>query len=123
MSSFLGEDFFSKSFPYRDRKFVKSRNSRHKGDPGRSSDSEIELSSDPLIRNITYSLRKTGRAFDMWFCFCRARTQKSFGQWLRHECARSNSRLEIAFRMKPRESDVYSETRYVQLRGQVTRGG
>jgi hypothetical protein len=123
MRSFLGEDFFSKSFPYRNRKFVKSRNSRHKGDPGRTSDSEIELSSHPLIGNITYSLRKTGWAFDTWFCFCRARTEKSFGQWLRDECARSNSRPEISFRMKPRESDVYSEARYAQLRGQVTRGG
>src|SRR5204863_451021 len=48
--------------------------------------------------------------------------QESFGQWLRDECARSNSRLEIAFRMKSRESDVYSETRHSQICRQIARG-
>ena len=121
MRSLLGEDFSSELFPYRNRKFVKSRDSRHKGDTGRPGDSEIELSSDPLIRNISHPLRQAGRAFSMWFCFCRAGTQESFGQWLRDECARSNSRLEIAFRMKPRESDVYRETRYSEVRRQLPR--
>src|SRR5438094_5163192 len=123
MRPFLCENLCSESFPNFDGKFIQGGDSWNKGDAGRPGDSEIELSSDPLIRNITYSLRKTGRAFDMWFCFCHARTQKSFGRWLRDECSRSNSRLEIAFRMKPRESDVYSETRYAQVHGQVTRGG
>src|SRR6478672_7722915 len=106
MRSLLGEDFSSKSFPYCDRKFVKSRDSRDKGDTGRPGDSEIELLSHSLIWNISYSLRQAGRAFGMWLCFCRVGTQESFGQWLHDECARSNSRLEIAFRMKPGESDV-----------------
>src|SRR5512132_2793770 len=123
MRSFLCENLCSQSFPNFDWKFVKSRDSRHKGDTRGPGDSEIKLSPDSLIRNISYSLRKAGWAFDMWFCFCRVRTQESFGQWLGDECARSNSRLEIAFRMKSRESDVYSETRYSQIRRQIARGG
>src|SRR6266481_196458 len=121
MRSFLCENLCSESFPNFDGKFIQGGDSRHKGDTGRPSDSEIELFSDPLVRNISYSLRQAGRAFSMWFCFCRARTQESFGQRLHDECARSNSRLEIAFRMKPGESDVYRETRYSQVRRQLPR--
>src|SRR6266487_1467179 len=100
MRSLLTEDFSSKSFPYCDRKFVKRCDSRHKRDTRRPGYSEVKLSPDSLIRNISYSLRKAGWAFDMWLCFYRVRTQESFGQWLGDECARSNSRFEIAFRMK-----------------------
>src|SRR2546423_8101870 len=121
MRSLLGEDFFSESFPCCDRKFVKSRDSWHKGDTGRPCDSEIELSSDPLVRNISYSFRQTGRAFGTWFDFCRVCTQESFRQWLHDEGARSHPRSEIAFRMKSRESDVYRETRYSQIRRQLPR--
>src|SRR5437764_2257505 len=121
MRSLLGEDFSSESFPCCDRKFVKSRDSWHKGNTGRPCDSEIELSSDPLVRNISYSLRQTGRAFGTRFGFCRVRTQESFGQCLHDEGARSNSRSEIAFRMKPGESNVYRETRYSQVRRQLPR--
>ena len=123
MRSLFGEDFCSESFPYFDRKFVKRRDSGNKGDTRWAGDSEIELFSSPLIRNISYPIRKAGRAFDMWFCFCRPRTQESFGQRLGDERARSNSRLKITFRMKSRESDVYSESRYSQVDRQLARGG
>src|SRR5437867_8961396 len=123
MRSFFCEHFCPESFPNFNRKFIKRRYSGDEGDTGRSGNSEVELFSNPVIRNISYPMRQAGRTFYVRFCLRRVRTQKSFGQWLRDECARSNSRLEIAFRMKPRESDVYSETRYAQLRGQVTRGG
>src|SRR4029077_16271964 len=84
---------------------------------------EIELFSDSIIRNISYPIRKPRRAFYVRFCSCRLRTQEAFGQWLGNERARSNSRLEITFRMKPRKSDVYRETRYAKAGGQVARRG
>jgi hypothetical protein len=58
----------------------------------------------------------------VWLCSYRLRTQESFGQRLGDEGARSNSRLKITFCMKSRESDVYSETRYSQIRRQIARG-
>src|SRR4029077_11544237 len=94
MRSFFCEDFRSESFPYCDRKFVKRRDSGNKGHTGRPGDSEIELFSDSIIRNISYPIRKARRAFYVRFCSCRLRTQEAFGQWLGNERARSNSRLE-----------------------------
>jgi hypothetical protein len=123
MRSLLCEDFCSESFPYCDRKFVKRCDSGDKRDTWRPGDSEIKLVADPLIRNTSYSIGKAGRAFYVWLCSYRLRTQESFGQRLGDEGARSNSRLKITFCMKSRESDVYSETRYSQVGGQVTRGG
>src|SRR6266480_5298506 len=122
MRSFLCENLYSESFPNFDGKFIQGSDSWNKGDAGRPCDSEIELLTDPVIRNIFYPIRKPRRTFCGWCCFCRVRTQESFGQWLRDECARSYSRLKIAFRMKPRESDVYREPRYSQVSGQLTRG-
>src|SRR6266496_2332858 len=123
MRPFFCEDFYSESFPNFDRKFVKRRDSRDKGDTGRPGDSEIELFSGPMIRNISYPIRKTGRAFCTWGCFRRMSTEKSFRQRLGDECARPNSRLKITFRMKPRESEVHSKSRYSQVGGQRARGG
>ena len=100
MRSLFCEDFYSESLPYFDRKFVKRRDSRDKGDTRRPGDSEIELFSDPVIRNISYPIGKTGRAFYVWFRFRRLRAQESFWQRLGDERARSNSRLKIAFREK-----------------------
>src|SRR5260370_42195552 len=121
MRSFLCENLSSESFPNFDGKFIQGGDRRHKGDTGRPGDSEIKLLTDPVIRNIFCPTREPRWTFYVWFCFCRARTQESFGQRLHDECARSNSRLEIAFRMKPGESDVYRETRYSQVRRQLPR--
>src|SRR5215510_12203961 len=101
MRSFLCEDLCSQSFPYFDRKFVKRCDSGNKGDTRWPSDSKIELFSSSVVRNISYTVRKAGRAFDVWFCFCSPRTQKSFGQRLGNKCARSDFRLKITFWMKP----------------------
>src|SRR6516162_7335430 len=99
MRSFLRENLCSKSFPYFDRKFVERSDSGNKGDARRPGDSKIELFSDSLIRNVFYAMRKARRAFYMRFRLCCPRTQKSFGQRLGGECARSDSRLKITFRM------------------------
>jgi hypothetical protein len=123
MRSLFCENLRSESFPYFDWKFVKRRDCRDKGDTRRPRDSEIELFSHPVIRNISYPIGKTGRAFNVWFRFRRVRAQESFGQRLGDERARSNFRLKITFRMKPRESEVYSESRYPQIGGQRARGG
>src|SRR4029077_7698463 len=123
MRSSFCEDFRSESFPYCDRKFVKRGDSWNKGDAGRPGDSEIELLTDPVIRNIFYPTREPRWTFYVWCCFWRSRTQESFGQRLGDKCARSDSRLKIAFRMKPREGDVHSETRYAKVGGQVARRG
>src|SRR5438876_1926423 len=112
MGSLFCENFCSESFPYFDRKFVQRRDSGDESYTGRPSDSEIELFSDPVIRNISYPIGKARRALYVWSCFCRLRTQKSFGQRLGDECARSNSRLKITFRMKPLESDVHRDPRH-----------
>ena len=122
MCSFFCEHFCPEAFPYFNRKFIKRRYGGDEGDTGRSGNSEVELFSNPVIRNISYPMRQAGRTFYVRFCLRRVRTQESFGQWLRDECARSNSRLEIAFRMKSRESDVYSETRHSQICRQIARG-
>jgi hypothetical protein len=79
MHSLLREDLCSQSLPYRDRKFVERSDSGDKGDTRRPSDSNIELFSSSVIRNISYPVREAGRAFYMWFCFCRARAQETFG--------------------------------------------
>jgi len=80
MRSLLCENFRSESFPNFDRKFVKRRVGGNKGDTGRPGDSEIELFSGSVIRNISYPIGKTGRTLYAWFCSYRLRTQQSFGQ-------------------------------------------
>src|SRR5260370_28045168 len=123
MHSLFCEVFCSEPLPNCDRKFVKRRDSWNKGDTGRAGDSKVKLFSCPVIRNIFYPVRKAGRAFYKWSCFCCPRTQKSLGQWLGDERSRSDSRLKIAFLMKPPESDGYRESRYSQVSGQRARGG
>jgi hypothetical protein len=49
--------------------------------------------------------------------------RKTFGQRFSDGCTRSGSRLNVAFRIKPRESDVYREPRNSQIGGQLARGG
>src|SRR5439155_20834942 len=115
MCSFFCENLCSKSFPYCDRKFIKRRDSGNKSNTGWLGDSEIKLFSDPVIRNISRPIGKAGRAFQAWFCFCSARAPESFRPRLGDERARSDSRLKIPFRMKPCESEVYSEPRYSQV--------
>src|SRR5439155_24324574 len=105
------------------RKFIKRRYSGNEGDTGRSGNPEIELFSNPLIRNISYPMRQAGRPFYVRFCFRRVRTQESFGQRLGEERARPNFRSKIPSRMKPGESDAYSESRYSPIDSQVARGG
>src|SRR5947199_260249 len=70
---------------------------------------EIKLFSDPMIRNISYPIRKARRAFGMWLWFCRSCAQETFGQRLDDERTRSNSGLKIPFCMKPREREVDGE--------------
>src|SRR5207244_11448499 len=111
------------TYPYLNRKCIKHSNSGKECDTVRSGNPEIELFSNTLIRNISYPMRQAGRTFYVRFCFRRVRTQESFGQRLGDERARPNFRLKIPFRMKPGESDVYSESRYSQIDGQVARGG
>src|SRR5205823_3877714 len=65
--------------------------------------------SDPMIRNISYPIRKARRAFGMWLWFCRSCAQETFGQRLDDERTRSNSGLKIPFCMKPREREVDGE--------------
>src|SRR5258707_5061334 len=123
MHSFWCQDFCSESFPYFDRKFVKGGDSGDKRDAGWTGDSKIELFSGSLIRNIFYPIGEAGPAFYVWCYFCSSRTQESFGQRLGDERARPDFRLKITLRMKPRESDVYSEARYSQLDCKLARGG
>ena len=122
MGPFLCEDFRSESFPYCNWKLIKRRDSGDKGDTGRSGDSEIELFSHTMIRNFSYAIRKAGRTFCVRFYCCSVRTQESFGQRLGDERTRSDFRLKVSFRMKPGESDVYSESRYSQVSGKLARG-
>src|SRR5205809_7448538 len=78
MRSFLCENLCSESFPDLDRKFIKCRDSWNKRDARRSGDSEIELLTDPVIRNIFYPIRKPRWTFSGWCSFCRSRTQECF---------------------------------------------
>src|SRR2546428_14074971 len=91
MRSLFREDLCPESFPYCDRKFVKRRDSGDKSDTGRAGDSKVKLFSCPVIRTIFYPVRKAGRAFYKWSCFCCPRTQKSLGQRLGDERSRSDS--------------------------------
>src|SRR4030095_15919165 len=109
MRSFLCENFCSESFPNFDGKFIQGGDSRDKGDAGRPGDSEIELLTHPVIGNIFYPSRKSRWTFRVLCCLCRSRTQEGFRQRLRDEGARSNFRLKISLRMKPREREVYRE--------------
>src|SRR4029077_6305722 len=122
MRSFLCENLCTESFPNSDGKFIQGGDSWNKGDTGRPGDSEIELLTDPVIRNILYPIRKPRWTFCGGCCFCRLRAQEGFRQRLRDEGARSNFSLEISFRMKPREREVYREARYSKIDGQRTRG-
>src|SRR5438552_4682974 len=123
MRSLLCENFLSKSFPYCDRKFIKRCDGGDKCDTGRAGDSEIKLMANPLIRNASYSIGKAGWTFYVCLCSCRLRAQESFRQRLGNECARSDFRLKVPFRMKSGESDVYREARYSQVDRKFTRGG
>src|SRR5438093_801714 len=123
MRSLLREDLCSESFPNRDGKFIESRRSWDKRNSGRPGDSKVELFSSSVIWNTSYTMRETRRAFYRCCCFWRLCAQKGFGQWLGYERARSNFRLKITFRMKPRESDVYSESRHSEIGRQIARGG
>src|SRR4029077_17308581 len=109
MRSFLCENLCSESFPDFDGKFIQGGDSWNKRDAGRPGDSEIELLTGPVIGNIFYPIRKSRWTFCVWRCSCRSRIQKGFRQSLRDEGARSNFRLKISFRMKPRECEVYRE--------------
>jgi hypothetical protein len=55
--------------------------------------------------------------------FAECASGKTFGQRFSDGCTRSGSRLNVAFRIKPRESDVYREPRNSQIGGQLARGG
>src|SRR5207247_7858601 len=123
MRSFLCENLCSESFPYFDRKFIECCDSGDKGDPGRACDSEIKLFSDSIIGNISYAIRKARWALQRSCCVCRSCTQESFWQRLRDEGARSNFRLKISFRMKPREREVYGEARHSEIGSQCARRG
>src|SRR5947207_10687442 len=123
MRSLLCEDLRSKSLPYFDRKFVKRCDSGDKCDTGWAGDSEIKLVADPLIRNASYSIGKPSWAFYVCLCFCRSGAQESFRQRLGDECARSDFRLKVTFRMKSGESAVHRESRHSQLDCKLTRGG
>src|SRR5213080_2397270 len=123
MRSFLCENLCSESFPDLDRKFIKCRDSWNKRDARRSGDSEIELLTDPVIRNIFYPIRKPRWTFSGWCSFCRSRTQECFRQRLGDERARSNFGLKISFGMKHREREVHSEKLHSKIGGQRTRGG
>src|SRR4030095_12512644 len=109
MGTFLCENLRSEPFPNFDRKFIQSGDSWNKGDTGRPGNYDIELLTGSVIRNIFHPFRKPGWTFCGWCCFCRSRTKKRFRQRLRDEGARSYFRLEISFRMKPREREVYRE--------------
>src|SRR2546430_15867322 len=87
MCSLFCEHFCPEAFPYLNRKFIKRRYSGNEGDTGRSGNPEIELFSNPLIRNISYPMRQAGRTVYVRFCFRRVRTQESFGQRLGDETA------------------------------------
>src|SRR4029077_11610958 len=121
MRSFLCENLCSESFPNFDGKFIQSGDSRNKRDAGRPSDSEIELLTDPVIWNIFYPLRKPRWTFCVWYRFCRSRTKKGFRQRLRDKGSRSNFRLKISFRMKPRKREVYREARHSEINSQCAR--
>src|SRR5438094_56168 len=69
MCSLFCEHFCPEAFPYLNRKFIKRRYSGNEGDTGRSGNPEIELFSNPLIRNISYPMRQAGRTFYVRFCF------------------------------------------------------
>src|ERR1700752_4740676 len=109
MRSFLCENLCPESFPNLDGKFIQGRDCWDKGDTGWSGDSEIELLAGSVIWNISNPMRKPCWTFCGWCCFCHSRTQESFGQCLRDEGARSNFRLKVSFRMKPREREIYRE--------------
>jgi len=85
MCSLFCQHFCPEAFPYFNRKFIKRRYSGDEGYTGRSGNSQIELFSSSVIRNISYPLRQAGRTFYVRFCFRRVRTQESFGQWLGDE--------------------------------------
>src|SRR2546430_17467936 len=76
MCSLFCEHFCPEAFPYLNRKFIKRRYSGNEGDTGRSGNPEIELFSNPLIRNISYPMRQAGRTFYVRFFFRRVRTQE-----------------------------------------------
>src|SRR4051794_37144170 len=109
MRSFLRQNLCSQPFPDFDGKFIQRGDGWNKGDTRRPGDSEIELFTGSVIRNIFYPIRKPRWTFCGWYCFCRSRTQEAFRQRLRNKGARSNSRLKISFRMKPRQREVYRE--------------
>src|SRR5438128_12301348 len=121
MRSFLCENLCSEPFPNFDGKFIEGGDSWNKGDTRRTGDSEVELLTGSVIRNIFYPVRKPRWTFCGCCCCCRPRTQKGFRQWLRDEGARSNFRVEISFRMKPREREVYREPRHSEIGGQCAR--
>src|SRR5262245_526234 len=123
MRSLPREDLCSESFPNRDGKFIESRHSWDKGHAGRPGDSKVELFSRSVIWNTSDTIRQTRRAFYRCCCFWRLCAQKGFRQWLGYERARSNPRPKITFRMKPRESDVYSESRHSKVGRQIPGGG
>jgi len=106
----LCENLCSEPFPNFDGKFIQGGDSWNKGDTGRPGDSEIELLTGPMIRNVFYPIRKPRWTFSGWCSFCRSRTQEGFRQRLGDERARSDFGLKISFRMKPREREVHSET-------------
>src|SRR6266704_1903850 len=112
MSSLFGKYLCSESFLYFNGKFVERRKSREKGNARRPGDPEIELFSNSFIRNISNTVRNTGWAFYLRFCFCLPRAQESFRQRLDDESAGSDPGAKITFRMKLQEGKVYSESRY-----------
>src|ERR1700756_1983575 len=106
MRAFLCENLCSEPFPNFDGKFIQGGDSWNKGDARRPGDAEVELLTDPVIRNIFYPFRKPRWAFGVWYCFCGSRTQEGFRQRLRDEGARSDFSLKISLRMKPRKREV-----------------
>src|ERR1051326_1752140 len=123
MRSFLRENLCSEPFPNFDGKFIQGGDSRNKRDARRASDSEVELLTSSVVRNLFYPAGKTRWPFCVWYWSNRSRTQERLRQRFRDERARSDLRLQISFRMKFRERELHREASPSEICGQCTRGG
>ena len=98
-------------------KFVKRRDTGTNVTPGGPAIPKSNCFPARLIRNISYPIER--RSHCVLVCSCGL----LFGQWFSYECAGSNFRLKVTFRMKSRKSDVYSESGHSQVDCQFARGG
>src|SRR6266481_4089873 len=71
VSALFCENFCSQSLPNFNRKFVQRRDRRNKGDAGRTGNPEIEISSNPLVGNVSNAVRKPDGmlilSIQLWF--------------------------------------------------------